>query len=306
MKSILGSKLPVKKCKATARKREPPRELGIGAASSTVCSLAFNQIRQSSLSPPYQPNSDLLNLDCVARISEICDPYDMQCLESMPSTSTPVVSRSLSQDRQCQRSAGRAPYLSYGERKIIQELRSIKGLLEKLVTRIPAAMAMVAKPPSLQQIEDGYVQVIQPQCESASSVHQLAAPSNLSTNNLIPSEDVISDEKWNDRLYQNTAKKINHMVVELASRSFFGEAILRVHNVRMSTSLAPALDKQKMNMIKELVRQHAASHLDQQEWHEHWENALTALQQRIKYLRSMRIGVASTRELVRLPLTELP
>ncbi len=165
----------------------------------------------------------------------------------------------------------------------------------------------------LQSIDQSLAALAQ---NSGSSFIRSSSPDRVATGAatkqpLCPVRDVMDDPKWDDRKFtsgkmQDIGRKL---ATELASRSIFGDDVLKKHNVNQGNSMFPALDPKRMQEIEKTVKDKLETIwpvIQAAQWRDVWSNCRTGIQTKITNLRANRIATLTAGQLLNLDQSEIP
>lgn len=116
---------------------------------------------------------------------------------------------------------------------------------------------------------------------------------------LITPDTVLCDPIWKDKKWVGkVGEQINALTIALAQRAFFGDAYLKTRCVLTEFYGNPPLtygsDKQKLDQIKNMVKNHIASHQPLAEYEISWKSALKSLQKHITHLRAYQTKTSTS------------
>lgn len=123
----------------------------------------------------------------------------------------------------------------------------------------------------------------------------------LGTQLLESASKITNNQKWKALKYQSSRQLfINELACDLASKSFFGDDILRKSNVLKIDWWRglTILDQKNLLEIKQIVREKADSISSEIDFELNWGRAVCSLQNRCKNLRAGAVRMATSSELL--------
>lgn len=255
-------------------------------ASSHRQNNALGPTGQQLIQPNHQPLGTLPTMD--NHLLLLNGPLS-------PVGNQPVITNSNHQDEYSFDSQEHARPQPYGE---FRQERILTGYGESLRTIIDLLRENNVNQATIMRQNEELISLIRNR--QGQNLNESVGSDALFFTPLVDEDVVINDPKWDSMKYRSNIQLLfNELTKDLASRSVYGDDVLKKSNVTQAARDKPRLNPQGLTKIKIILKNKFGDSLSELDFEKHWKDSLESLQKKCKNLRSQACMTMTSSQLAR-------